>query len=50
MGELATMMEEFRDVVDRVVRYCHETKYISLIASFDVDLIADEIESEREVP
>ena len=43
MGELATMKEEFRDVVDKVIQYCKERKIISEIISYDIDLIADEI-------
>lgn len=43
MGELATMKEEFRDVVDKVIQYCKENKYISEVVSYDIDSIADEI-------
>jgi hypothetical protein len=43
MGELATMKEEFRDVVDKVIQYCQGKKYISENISYDIDLIADEI-------
>ena len=43
MGELATMKEEFRDVVDKVIQYCKEQKYISQDVSYDIDSIADEI-------
>ena len=43
MGELATMKEEFRDVVDKVIQYCKEKKYISEVISYDIDSIADEI-------
>ena len=43
MGELATMKEEFRDVVDKVIAYCMETEYISEVTAYDIDLIADEI-------
>ena len=43
MGELATMKEEFRDVVDKVIQYCQEKKYISRDLSFDIDAIADKI-------
>ena len=43
MGELATMKEEFRDVVDKVIQYCKEKKYISEVMSYDIDSIADEI-------
>jgi NTP pyrophosphatase (non-canonical NTP hydrolase) len=43
MGELATMKEEFRDVVDKVIQYCKEKKYISEVMTYDIDSIADEI-------
>jgi len=43
MGELATMKEEFRDVVDKVIQYSQEKKYISQDVSYDIDSIADEI-------
>jgi len=43
MGELATMKEEFRDIVDKVIQYCMEKKYISEVISYDIDSIADEI-------
>lgn len=43
MGELATMKEEFRDIVDKVIQYCKEKKYISEVAAYDIDSIAEEI-------
>jgi hypothetical protein len=43
MGELATMKEEFRDVIDKLLQYCDEKKYISEVISYDIDSIADEI-------
>ncbi len=43
MGELATMKEEFRDVVDKAIQYCKENKYISEVIGYDIDTIADEI-------
>ena len=43
MGELATMKEEFREVVDKVIQYSQEKKYISQDVSYDIDSIADEI-------
>ncbi len=43
MGELATMKEEFRDVVDKVIHYAQEKKYISQDVSYDIDSVADEI-------
>jgi hypothetical protein len=41
MGELATMKEEFRDVVGKVVQYSMEKKYISEDISYDIDSIAE---------
>ena len=43
MGELATMKEEFRDIVDKVIQYSQEKKYISQNVSYDIDSVADEI-------
>ena len=43
MGELATMKEEFRDAVDKVIQYSQEKKYISQDVSYDIDAIADGI-------
>ncbi len=43
MGELATMKDEFRDVVDKVIQYSKEKNYISEVMSYDIDSIADEI-------
>ena len=43
MGELGTLKEEFRDVVDKVIQYCKEKKYISQDMSYDIDSIAAEI-------
>lgn len=43
MGELAPMKEECRDVIDKVIQYCQEKKYIFQAASYDIDPIADEI-------
>ena len=43
MGELATMKEEFRDIVDKVIQYSQERRYISEVISCDIDLVADEI-------
>ena len=43
MGELSTMKEEIRDVVDKMIQYSKENKYISEVISYDIDAIADEI-------
>ena len=48
MGELATMKEEFRDVVDKVIQYSQEKKYISQDVSYDIDSVADEIVRQEE--
>jgi hypothetical protein len=37
MGELATMKEEFREVVDKVIQYCKEKEYISEVMGYDID-------------
>ncbi len=44
MGELTTVREEFRDVVDKVIQYCKEKEYISEVIAYDIDEIANEIE------
>ncbi|MBI5633837.1 MAG: hypothetical protein HZA15_10200 [Nitrospirae bacterium] len=43
MGELATMKEEFRAVVDKMIQYSQEKKYISQDALYDIDSLAGEI-------
>jgi NTP pyrophosphatase (non-canonical NTP hydrolase) len=43
MGELATMKEEFRDVVDKVIQYSQEKEYISEVKGYDIDEVVDEI-------
>jgi len=42
-GELMTLKEEFRDVVDKVIKYCKEKKIVSDVISYDTDSIAHEI-------
>jgi hypothetical protein len=42
--EMMNLKEEFRDVVDKVIQYSQEKKYISQDVSYDIDSIADEIE------
>jgi septum formation topological specificity factor MinE len=48
MGELATMKEECRDVIDKVIQYSQEKKYISQDVAYDIDSIADEIARGRD--
>ncbi len=43
MGELATMKEELRDVLDKVIQCSQEKKYISDDISYDIDVVAREI-------
>jgi hypothetical protein len=40
MGELATVREEFRDVIDKVIQYCKDKKYIPEGISYDLDSAA----------
>ncbi len=47
MGELATMKDELRDMVDKVMEHCKEKEYISDVLAYDIDLIADEIKGLR---
>jgi len=43
MGELATIKEEFREVIDKMIQYCKEKKCISQDVAYDIDSIADEL-------
>ena len=43
-GEMTNLKEEFRDVIDKVIQYSQEKKYISEVISYYIDSIADEIE------
>jgi len=40
-GELMTLKEEFKDTVDKMVRYCKEKSYLSGACDYDADLFAD---------
>ena len=40
-GELITLKEEFRDTVDRMIRYCKEKGQLSGSSAYDIDLVAD---------
>ncbi len=44
MGELATMKEEFGDVLGRMMQFCKDKKYISEDMVWDIDSVAEEIE------
>jgi len=43
-----TLKEEFRDVIDKMIQYSQEKRYISQDVSCDIDAIADEIIKKRE--
>lgn len=49
MGEFATMKEEFRDVVVKVMQYAQEREYISRDLAYDIDMIAEEIVRGRDI-
>jgi hypothetical protein len=39
-GELMTLREEFKDAVDKMVRYCKEKDHLSEASGYDPDLVA----------
>jgi hypothetical protein len=43
MGELVTMKEEFRDIINKMIQYAQERQYIPGDMSYDLDSVADEI-------
>jgi hypothetical protein len=43
MGELATLREELKDTVDKMIRYCSEKNGMSIACSFDPDSTAKEL-------
>jgi hypothetical protein len=42
-GELMTLKEEFKDTVDKLVRYCREKNYLSGDCGYDPDSVAAEL-------
>jgi hypothetical protein len=44
MGELVTLKEEFKDMIERFIKYCLDRKYITEAGPYDIDSLADEIE------
>ena len=40
-GELMTLKEELKDMIDKMVRYCKEKKYLSSACDYDPDKVAD---------
>ena len=43
MGAVVTLREDFRDAVERMVRYCQEKKYLTETIPYDLDSVADEL-------
>ncbi len=39
-GELMTLKEEFKDTVDKTVRYCNEKNHLSRACDYDLDALA----------
>jgi len=40
-GELMTLREEFKDTLDKMVRYCNEKNHLSGACAYDPDSAAD---------
>jgi hypothetical protein len=40
-GEVMTLREEFKDTVDKMIRYCREKKHLSGACDYDPDVVAD---------
>jgi len=46
-GELMTLKEEFKDVIDKLVRHCKEKGYLSGPCEYDPDAIAADLGSKQ---
>jgi len=42
-GEVTNLREEFKEVVDKMIKYCKEKKYIPDDFTYDIELITEEI-------
>ena len=42
-GEVTNLREEFKEVVDKMIKYCKEKKYIPDDFKYDIELITEEI-------
>lgn len=49
MGELVTMKEEFRDIVDKVIQYFNKKQCISQDVAYDIDSIVDAVVKGQEL-
>ncbi len=47
-GELMTLKEEFKDTVDKMIRYCKEKQYLSGDCNYDIDVVAALLEEKKE--
>ncbi len=47
-GELMTLREEFRDVADKMVRYCKENNHLSGACDYDIDALAVSLVKKKE--
>lgn len=43
IGEMTNLKDEFRGVLDELLGYCKEKKYLSGDVAFDMDLVAEEV-------
>ena len=41
MGEAATLKDEFKNIVDELIKYCRTKGYLQEDISYDIDLITD---------
>lgn len=42
MGEVATLKDEFKSIVDKLAAYCRTKGYLQAGVSYDIDLVAEE--------
>jgi len=43
LGEMTNLKDEFKGILGELIEYCKDRKYIDNNFSYDVDLLADEI-------
>ncbi len=43
LGEMTNLKDEFKGVLDELIEYCQDKKYIADNLLYDLDLIADEL-------
>lgn len=44
-GELMTLKEEFKDTIDKMIRYCEEKNYLSGLSDYDLDSVSEALVS-----